>query len=649
MALTSTANVSRARPPARKSALKEPAAWRAGLEQARLGRWDAAARSLAQAAALMTGDVDVWVLLANARRRCGDLPGAAAAAQRALDLDPGHETAMALCWRSLQAAGRGHEAQQVLRAAPLQALDAAGWAERADAELRAAQPVAAIHTCLHALRHRMTDGTLHYRLGLAFEDLGRKADAVECLRTALLLNLGPLETGVRDMLVFHERDLCDWSSGQSAARVLCESMTRLGPDAAVRTNPFAHATLSDDPSVVLQAARSNARFFARGVVPLPARAPARRERLRVGYVSADFHHHATVMLMAQMLECHDRRRFDIHLYDHGRDDGSPERARVQAAASVFRSVGELGDREFAQRIRDDGIDILVDLKGYTRGARPGVFAHRPAPVQVAYLGYPGTSGSTAIDYLVGDPFVTPIEHAHGYTEKIAQLPGSYQCNDGTRALPTPPARAAVGLPEPALVLCAFNQAYKISPEVFDVWCRLLQQLPEAVLWLLEGQPEAVAALTREAAARGIDPVRLIFAPKVEHRAHLDRSACADLFLDTWPCNGHTTASDMLWAGAPVVTCAGRTFASRVAGSLLRAIGVPELVCRDPAEYEELIINLARDSQRLAGLRWRVRQARHQSETFNGAAAAKHLEALFERMWSRALAGLPPEHLEAEIA
>lgn len=614
-----------------------------------MGRWDAAARSLAQAASQMPGDVDVWVLLANARRHCGDMSGAAAAAQHALGLDPGHATALALRWRSLQSAGRLREAHQVLCAAPLQSLDAAGWAERADAELRAAQPLAAVHTCLHALQHRMADATLHYRLGLAFEDLGRKADAVECLRTALLLDLGPLESGVRDMLVFHERDLCHWPPARPATQVLLESSARIGPETAARTNPFAYATLLDEPQSVLRAAQANARHFARGVVPLAPRPVRPAERLRVGYVSADFHHHATVLLMAQLLESHDRRRFEIVLYDHGRDDGSADRRRVAASAQALRDVRELDDRALAASIRDDRIDILVDLKGYTRGARPGVFPYRAAPVQVAYLGYPGSSGSQAIDYIVGDRFVTPLDHAPWYSEKIAQMPGSYQCNDGARPLPAPTPRSAHGLPEEALVLCAFNQSYKISPEVFDVWCRLLRELPGALLWLLQTQDAAVAALRREAAARGVDPQRLVFAPRAGHALHLSRIGCADLFLDTWPCNGHTSVSDSLWAGVPVVTCAGRTFASRVAGSLLHAVGLEELVCDGSAAYEQRVLGLARNPGHLAAVRRRLDRARTASSLFDGAAAARALEALYERMWARALAGLPPDHLPVQPA
>jgi predicted O-linked N-acetylglucosamine transferase (SPINDLY family) len=271
---------------------------------------------------------------------------------------------------------------------------------------------------------------------------------------------------------------------------------------------------------------------------------------------------------------------------------------------------------------------------------------RAAPLQVSYLGYPGTTGADYIDYVVGDPIVTPLEHAGFYTERIAQLPGCYQCNDGTRPIPVAPSRASQGLPEQGLVLCAFNQLYKVSPAVFDVWCRILLQLPDAVLWLLNWNKDAPAALRREAQARGVDPQRIVFADAVHQREHLDRIGCADLFLDTWPCNAHTTASDALWAGVPIVTYTGRTFASRVAGSLLHAVGVPELACDSVAGYESLVMELAHDRARLAALRARVQEARLQSALFDGAGLAKGIEHLYERMWERALAGLPPEHLPA---
>jgi predicted O-linked N-acetylglucosamine transferase (SPINDLY family) len=350
--------------------------------------------------------------------------------------------------------------------------------------------------------------------------------------------------------------------------------------------------------------------------------------------------------MAQVLERHDRSRFEVFVYSHGRSDGSAMRQRIEGAAEHFADLQASSIADMAHRIRDDEIDILVDLKGYTQHSRPPLFAMRAAPLQVSYLGFPGTTGADYIDYVIGDPVVTPLEHAPFYSEKIAQLPGCYQCNDGTRPIPRPPSRSSQGLPEDGFVFCAFNQPYKISPEVFDVWCRLLNAVPGSVLWLLAWNKDAPIALRREAQARGVDPSRIIFAPSVPQSEHLDRIGCADIFLDTWPCNAHTTASDALWAGLPVLTLSGRTFASRVAGSLMRAVGLPELVCDDVSGYEGLARELASDRGRLEQLRARVRDARHTSSLFDGTVTARGLELVFERMWERALSGQSPEHLPA---
>ena len=597
----------------------------------------------------MPGDAECWLLLANARRKCGDLDGAISAATSALGVDPQQALAWELKRACLQASRRTHELQQFLLGAPQDRMSREAWLDLIEASQHLGKPVDAVSACLQALPKWPADGVLNYWLGIGLADLGMKAEAAECLRTSLLLDLGPLEVGVRDLLAYYERQACDWAAAQEQLPRLVRAIEALPPGQAVYAAPFTHATLLDDPAVQLKAAKAHALHVERGVVPLPARAPANNLRLRLGYVSADFHQHATTHLMAQLLESHDDTRYEVFLYSLGRSDGSAMRRRIEACGARLVDAWELSAAELARRIRADCIDILVDLKGYTRDARPAVFAHRPAPVQVAYLGYPGTCGAPYMDYIVGDPVVTPLEAAAHYSEKIAQMPGSYQCNDGTRAPPLPARRSEHGLPDEARVLCAFNESYKISPGVFDVWCRVLRSLPQAVLWLLECNTAATSALKREALARGVDPKRLIFAPKIDPARHLQRLTCADLYLDTWPCNGHTTASDMLWAGVPVVTVIGRTFASRVATSLLHAIGLPELVCGDIGQYERRIVDLAQDPLQLKTLRSRVLDARHHSELFDGAAAARHLEALFERMWSRALAGQPPEHLEAEVA
>jgi len=369
-------------------------------------------------------------------------------------------------------------------------------------------------------------------------------------------------------------------------------------------------------------------------------------RLRIGYLSADFHQHATSQLTVQMFEAHDRSRFEVSLFSASADDGSLLRRRMEAAAEHFVDLHGHDVAQMAAAIRARGIDILVDVKGATHGSVMQVMAYRAAPLQVNWLGFPGTSGADYIDYVIGDPIVTPLAHEAHFSERIAQLPLCYQPNDSRRALPLAQPRADWGLPDGALVLCGFHQTYKISRDVFASWCRLLQALPDAVLWLLCWNANVQAALTGAAAAMGVDPARLVFAPRLPADQHLSRLAAADLYLDAWPCNAHTTASEALWAGVPPITVVGETFAQRVASSLLHASGLPELVCRDGAQYEQTVLALARDPARRRRLRDTLIAQRSGHPLFDGARFARDVEALFERMWARALSGQPPQHLPA---
>jgi predicted O-linked N-acetylglucosamine transferase (SPINDLY family) len=620
-------------------------AWLAGQQLARQGRWDAAAGEFRRATRLDPLDALYGVNLADALLKAGRAPEALAAAEAASQADPNSQLALALRVNALVTMHRHEEVVQLIESAPEGLVDTDMLTVLGSARAHLCQPVQAVQAYLRAIVASPTVGPLHYRLGLAFNDLGMKSEAAECFRTGLLLGLGSLEAGVRDLLAFYEREICDWRGGNTQVQALCESIERLPEDAAVQNTPFAHVTLLDDPALQLKAARACARYYS-AMHRMEPRQPVRRSRVRIGYVSADFHRHATSYLMAELLERHDRDRFEVFVYSHGRSDSSPTRQRIIAAAEHFADLHEVSVVQMAQRIRDDEVDILVDLKGYTQHSRPQVFAQRPAPVQVSYLGFPGTTGADYMDYVIGDPIVTPLAHANWFSEKIAQLPGCYQCNDGTRPLPVTPSRASQGLPEDALVLCGFNQPYKISPEVFDTWCRILRAVPQAVLWLLMWNKDAPVALRREAQARGIDPDRIIFAPSVDQAQHLDRIGCADLFVDTWPCNAHTTASDALWAGVPVVTLSGRTFASRVAGSLLHAVGLDELVCESADQYEMMVRALLADTSRRQALRKRAEAARGASTLFDGALLARNLEALYSRTWERALAGLAPQHLPA---
>jgi predicted O-linked N-acetylglucosamine transferase (SPINDLY family) len=361
----------------------------------------------------------------------------------------------------------------------------------------------------------------------------------------------------------------------------------------------------------------------------------------VAYVSADFHAHATAVLMAGVFEHHDRAKFEPFAISFGRDDGSPLRGRLKQGVERFIDVRGQSDADIARLMRGLEIDIAVDLKGYTSEARPAVFSLRPAPVQVNYLGFPGTMGAPFMDYLVADPIVAPEAHKPFYSEQVVWLPDTYQANDRTRETSDAPLdRASAGLPPSGFVFCCFNNSYKIQPPVFDVWMRLLKGVEDSVLWLLADNATATSNLKREASARGIDAGRLVFAPRCPLPEHLARHRLADLFLDTLPYNAHTTASDALWMGLPLVTCGGTTFAGRVAASVLHAAGFPELVTESLQDYEALALRLARDPEALANLKSRLIAERATMKLFDAARFTRHLEAAYATMHERRERGLP---------
>jgi protein O-GlcNAc transferase len=379
--------------------------------------------------------------------------------------------------------------------------------------------------------------------------------------------------------------------------------------------------------------------------PIPAPTPARRtrEKIRLAYLSADFQSHATAWLMAGLIELHDRSRFDVIGLSNGPTVTDPTRERLQTAFDRFIDIREMEDEAVVRLMREAEIDIAVDLKGYTQNNRAPVFAQRPAPVQVSFLGYPGTMGVEFIDYLIGDAYVTPKGEEDCYAERIVRLPDSYQVNDNRREIAAAtPSRAEQGLPEEGLVFCSFNNTYKITREVFEIWMRLLHTAPGSALWLLGDNDAAVATLKREASARAIAPDRLVFAPRLGQAEHLARHGLADLFLDTLPVNAHTTASDALWAGLPVLTCRGRAFIGRVAASVLAAAGLPELITDNLADYEALALKLAREPAALAGLRRKLAAGRDRCALFDTDRFRRHIEAAYVTMHQRWLDGLPPQ-------
>ena len=361
--------------------------------------------------------------------------------------------------------------------------------------------------------------------------------------------------------------------------------------------------------------------------PLKSHSP--KAKIRLGYYSADFYNHATCMLMAELFEKHDKSKFELFAFSFGPDIKDPMRARVEAAFDQFIDVSTMSDKEIAEFSRMLGIDIAIDLKGSTKDHRFGIFSYRAAPVQVSYLGYPGTMGAEYIDYLIADKTLIPEESQKFYTEKIAYMPHSYQVNDRSRVISDRVfTKQEVGLPEEGFVFACFNSNYKITPDVFDVWVRILQSVEGSVLWLFEENKTAAVNLRKEAQKRGLAPERLVFAPKMELSEHLARHKLADLFIDTLPCNAHTTASDALWAGLPVLTCMGESFASRVAASLLNAIEMPELITSSLEEYEELAIALGNDSQRVLALKQKLELNKLTTPLFDSSLFTKNIEELF---------------------
>ncbi len=429
-------------------------------------------------------------------------------------------------------------------------------------------------------------------------------------------------------------DTCSWDD---AERIVAQLVARWrkGPTDELLDSltPFVSLLVDIPQGMRLDIARRYAARVAERAAAL--RAPVRParpvgERLRIGYASADFHDHATMHLMAGVFEAHDRARYEIHAYSWGIDDGSAYRARVRAAIEHFHDVRELGHDAIAQRIADDGIDVLVDLKGYTGESRPEIFALRPAPVQVNWLGYPGTMAAPFIDWIVADGVLIPPGDEAGYGERVIRLPDSYQANDRRQPIAdTPMTRAQWGLPDDAFVYASFNKHYKIERGTFAAWMRILAAVPGAVLWLLGGHGEK--ALRRAAEAAGIDPSRVVFARKAPKAEHLARHRLADLFLDTPTCNAHTTASDALWAGLPLLAWRGDAFAGRVAASLLHALDLPELVMTDEASYVQAAIALGRDRGTLNLIREKMEKRRLTAPLFDTARFTRDLEAAYETM------------------
>lgn len=477
--------------------------------------------------------------------------------------------------------------------------------------------------------------------GNAFGDLKRYGEAVAAYDKAL--SLKPDLVALEGDRILCKMQICDWANIEPERDHLVRSV-RDGKESA---SPFAFLGISSSIEDQLDCARSwtRKRYPAQDR-PVWRGEPYKHDKIRIGYVSADFRQHPVTYLAAGIFESHDRSQYEVMGISIGPGDNSDIRRRLENSFDRFIDAAALGVDEIAERVREDEIDILIDLNGFTQNARTGIFARRPAPVQVNYLGYPGTMGAEYMDYIIADPVLIPASHQESYAEKVAYLPHSYMPHDDAGRLISdrPLERAAFGLPERGFVFCCFNNAYKLDPARFASWLKLLKAVEGSVLWLSENNAAAATNLRQAAIATGVDPGRMVFAGRLPLSAdHLARHRLADLFLDTLPYNAHTTASDALWAGLPVLTQIGETFAGRVAASLLTAVGLPELIVQTREQYESLAVELATRPAMLAAIRDRLAQNRLMKPLFDTRSYVPHLETAYRTMYQRHRTGLRAEH------
>lgn len=595
-----------------------------------------AAQYAERAVALDPGNADGWLNLASCRRRAGALTEALACCERSIAARPEHPDGWSSRGAALLDLQHPEEALASCdRAIALQAGHAEAWSNRGialNALLRFDEAIASYRKATE-LDPRSAQAWTN--LAVALADLARHEESAACYDRALALKTLPFALGDR---LRAKLQCCDWADFDAA----CDR-TLAAVDAGERAaSPFSLLAIASSPAQQRRCAETYVReLFPTKSSPLPSK--RKPGRVRVGYFSRDFRNNALSYVLAGLFEQHDRTRFELFAFSFGPQVVDAMRRRVEAAFEHFLDVSAKTDDGIAQLARELGIDIAVDLKGLSGYARSGIFARRAAPVQVNYMGYPGTMGAPYMDYLMADRVVVPERELPHYAECVVWLPHTYWANDWKRpiALRTP-TRAEAGLPERAFVFCCFNNPAKITPDVFAVWMRLLAAVEGSVLWLLDHNAAATRNLRAEAQVRGIAPARLVFAPQLEPSEHLARHRVADLVLDTFNYNAHTTAADALWAGLPVLTCPGQTFASRVGASLLHALGLPELIASSRTEYETLALAFATDRERLGAIRKKLARNIPTHPLFDTALFARHIEAAYRAMHERCLQGLPPQ-------
>ncbi len=487
---------------------------------------------------------------------------------------------------------------------------------------------------------------IYNNLGNLSKEQGKTEDAIGFYKKALQIN--PVSTNALNQLFRELGNACSWEE----LKELTTEMEALNEKAFLTGEkcaemPQLNVTRCADPAQNLAAARSWSRDIEKSIAGSIINFSFNRRKpfqqpITIGYLSNDFRDHATSHLMCSLFGLHNRKDFRIFCYSYGPNDGSFYRKRIEQESDRFVDIRHVSDREAAKKIHNDQVHLLVDLMGHVGKSRLAICAYRPAPVQIAYLGYPGSTGAAFFDYMIADRIVVPKVQEIFYDEKIVFLPNSYQVNDHLQAIADRAVQKEdVGLPGDGLVFCSFSDTYKMEPVLFDAWMSVLRQVSKSVLWLLGGNPLAKDNLKREAASRGVHPDRLIFAEKLSKPEHLSRLKCADLALDTRICNGHTTTSDALWAGIPVIAIQGTHFASRVSSSLLHAVGLPELITQSLEEYQALAVRLAKNPEELKALKKKLEKNRVTEPLFDTPRFVKNLERAYKEIWNIYMAGEEP--------
>jgi len=633
-----------------------------GLVLGSLGKWQTALAAFEQAMSLNPSNLDAISNHGNALMDMGQPAQALESYRRAFALRPDHADVVVNLANALAATGRQQESlgfyDQAIALRPDHpqahnnkgnVLKDMGHIEQAMASYAKAlqvkpdyaeaynnrgvlfkslqKPQEAMSDYLRALQISPRYAQAHNNLGNLLHDLRRYPEALHSFEQALKFK--PDYEYLPGMVLHMKMFMCKWEGHAQELQALVA-----GIEAGQKvSHSFPVLGLSDRADVQRRAAEilGEDKYPEQDALG-PCLPRAVRDKIRVGYFSADFHNHATAYLMAELFEKHDRSRFEVLGFSYGHVQEDEMRARLLKGFDQFHEVRHLADVDIARLSRSLGVDIAVDLKGLTQDHRLGIFAYRAAPVQVSYLGYPGTTGVPYMDYVLADRVVIPEESQQYYSEKVVYLPDSYQVNDSQRKIANRVfSRSELGLPEAGFVFCSFNNNYKITPQVFGCWMEILKAVPGSVLWLLQDNQWAMENLREQAQRHGVAPERLVFAERMALPEHLARQRAADLFLDTFPCNAHTTASDALWAGLPLLTLAGQAFASRVAASLLNAVGLPELVCRSLPEYQALAIGLALDESRLIKIRMRLNGNLLSSPLFDVERFSRSLEHKFQQL------------------